>query len=140
MTLRLVRGKSLRDLKAELRRLPLSVAHDVAKQAAPLLTQFTQTAFDTGRNVYGDPRPKGENGETLTLKQTGTTRRALRFVANGTIIRASLGPRYARYLVGKYKILPVGDRSSMPRNWVRAIDELVRTALEGPAGLRRLAA
>lgn len=102
-----------------------------------MLTQFTRTAFESGRNVYGDARPKGSAGNDLTLVQSGATKAALRFVASGTVIRAQLGPRYARYLVGKYKILPIGDRTGMPIAWVRALNELAATMVSDP---RRLAA
>jgi hypothetical protein len=135
---RQIGGLSLRDFKARVRQLPITVAREVAKQAAPMLTQFAQTAFDTGRNVYGDPRPKGKDGRDLTLVETGKTRRQLRFVTDGgTVVRAQLGPRYARYLVGKYRILPIGDRTAMPINWIRALNELAREAVANP---RRVAA
>lgn len=132
MTVRSI-GRSLRDLKSDLRKLPVSVAHDLAKQAAPLLTRLAMASFDGGRNVYGDPRPKSTTGADLTLVETGKTRRTLRFVANGTIIRCELGPRYARYLIGKYKILPVGDRTSMPVSWIRAMRELGETVVTNRA-------
>lgn len=128
-----LRGTSIRDFKDRLRRLPLSVSHEIAQQAAPLLTAFAQQAFDTGVNVYGDARPEGKDGRELTLVDTGKTRDTLKFEVNGTIIRCHLGPRYAKYLIGKYKILPVGDRTAMPVNWRRALDELVRTAQARPS-------
>ena len=125
-------GVSIRDFKQRLAKLPISVAHDIAQQAAPLLTQFAQEAYFAQRGVYGDPYPKGKDGRPLILEQTGATQRALRFVVNGTIVRCPLGPRYMRYLIGKYKILPIGDRTSMPANWIRALDELARVAVERP--------
>lgn len=133
MTVKQLSGGSLRDFKGRLQKLPLSVAHDIAQQAAPLLTQYAQQAFDAGVNVYGDARPHGKDGRKLTLVDTGDTRRAMRFVVNGTIVRCALGPRYAKYLIGKYGILPNGDRAAMPVAWRRALDELVRTAQQRPA-------
>lgn len=127
------KGTSIRDFKARLAKFPVSLAHEIAQQAAPLLTSYAQQAFDSGTNVYGEPRPEGKGGRKLTLYKTGDTRRAMRFVANGRIVRCSLGPRYARYLIGKYKILPVGDRTSMPASWQRALDELVRTVQVRPS-------
>lgn len=124
---------SIREFKAHLQALPITVAEDIAKQAAPLLTAFVQQAFDSGVNVYGDARPVGVDGQSLTLVHTGDTRRALKFVRDGTLIRAHLGPRYARYLIGKYRILPMGDRTAMPVAWVRALDELVRTVQARPS-------
>lgn len=73
------------------------------------------------------------DGAQLDLVFSGDTQRQLRFVVNGTLIRCALGPRYAKYLIGKYKILPIGDRTSMPVAWVRALDELVRTVQDRPS-------
>jgi hypothetical protein len=129
---RLRAGVSIREFKQRLGMLPLSVAHAIAQQAAPLLTRFAQEANAAQRNVYGDPYPEGVDGTQLDLVFTGDTRRTLRFVVSGTIIRCQLGPRYAKYLIGKYKILPIGDRTAMPANWRRALDELARTVVERP--------
>lgn len=128
----LKRGVSVRDFKQRLQKLPLSVAHDIAQQAAPMLTRFAQAANEEQKGVYGDPYPVGADGRQILVEDTGTTKRTLRFVVNGTIIRCHLGTRYAKYLIGKYKILPIGDRTSMPANWIRALDELARTAVERP--------
>ncbi len=127
------RGVSIRDFKQRLMKLPLSLAHDIAQQAAPLLTQYAQDANARRENVYGDAYPIGADGTQLDLVHTGDTRRTLRFVVNGTIVRCQLGPRYSKYLIGKFKILPIGDRTSMPANWIRALDELVRTAQDRPS-------
>jgi hypothetical protein len=129
---RLKAGVSIREFKQRLAKLPLSVAHTIAQQAAPMLTRFAQEANARRENVYGDPYPEGADGAQLDLVHTGDTRRTLRFVVNGTIMRCALGPRYARFLIGKYRILPIGDRSDMPSNWRRALDELARTVVERP--------
>lgn len=132
-----LKGTSIRDFKTRLKALPLSVAHEISQQAAPMLTAFLQEANAARVNVYGDPYPRSlddrRDGEQLTLVATGTTRRQLRFVVDGTLIRCALGPRYAKYLIGKYKILPIGDRTSMPVNWLRALDELVQTVQARPS-------
>ena len=39
-------GVSIRDFKQRLAKLPLSVSHTIAQQAAPLLTRFAQEAHD----------------------------------------------------------------------------------------------
>jgi hypothetical protein len=165
---RLKSGVSIREFKGRLQKLPLSLAHDIAQQAAPLLTRYAQEANARRENVYGDAYPEGRkwtwvdggpseqlrdtrgritnnlpgdnqghwegsDADQVSLVRTGKTRDQLRFVVNGTIIRCALGPRYAKYLIGKYKILPIGDRTAMPANWTRALDELVRTAQERPS-------
>lgn len=119
-----VRGdlSSINGLKARIRALPLSVAHDVAQRAAPAMTGLTQEAFHGGANVYGDPRPKGTAGQVLTLERTGTTGRTLRFTAVGTIVRCVLGTKYARFLIGKYGVLPNG---ALPARWSQRLQEIV---------------
>ncbi len=113
---------TLNRLKARLRAMPVSLAHDVAKRTAPRVTSLATVAFTTGRTVYDEARPKGVNGQPLTLRRTGQTEGTIRFVANGRIVRCVLGTRYARYLIGKYAILPMGR---IPARWQAQIAELV---------------
>jgi hypothetical protein len=133
--LRRIGAGSFQDIKARLRALPTSMAHDVARSAAPVLTAMAREAFASGVNVYGDERPTGVDGRFLDLRDTGATEASLLFVANGSIMRCVLGPKYAKYLIGKYKILPIGDRTAIPVAWYR---EIVR--LTGVAFGRRAAA
>jgi len=116
-------GTTLRGFKDALRAMPLSVSNDVAMRAAPELTRRAKVAFLGGVNVYGDERPGG-----VSLMRTGTTFRTLRFVQSGTIVRCALGTEYAKYLIGKYKILPIGDRTGIPVAWVRALDDITAVA------------
>jgi hypothetical protein len=112
----------LRTFKQKLREFPLTLAAEVSKAAAPAMTDLTTGAYDGGRTVYGDARPKGAQGQALDLELTGATRAQMRFVAVGTIVRCVLGPRYAKYLIGKYSILPNG---AMPATWRASLDALV---------------
>jgi hypothetical protein len=114
---------SIKGLKASLRALPLTVAHGVAQRAAPAMTGLTQQAHASGQTVYGDARPPGVDGRPLTLERTGTTKRTLRFTSAGTIVRCVLGTRYAKYLIGKYGILPNGP---LPVGWSARLAEIVR--------------
>lgn len=119
-----VRGdfSSIKALKANLRALPLSVAHDVSQRAAPAMSDLTQAAFASKRNVYGEARPVSKvDGKPLELHRTGAVQGALKFVANGTVLRCVLGPKYARFLIGKYGILPNG---ALPTSWSRRLGEL----------------
>jgi hypothetical protein len=114
---------TLRKLRESLADAPLSVAIQVAQDVAPAITTEAQTAFDAGVTVYGEPRPVSlVDGEKLDLVQSGAVRRDMRFQAVGSVVRAVLGPRYAKYLIGRYKILPVGDRSKVPVRWRAIID------------------
>ncbi len=112
----------LRKLGSRLQKFPTSVAHNVAQQSAPTLTALSQRAYDSGQTVYGDARPDGTGGQALDLVQTGLTKATLRFTAVGTIVRCVLGTRYAKYLIGKYRILPMG---AMPTAWSRKLADIV---------------
>jgi hypothetical protein len=120
-----IRGdlSSIKKLKARIRDLPRTVAHDVAQKAAPEMTGLTKAAFSSGRSVYGESRPAGADGQRLTLEKTGAVSSQLGFKATGTVVRCVLGPSYAKYLIGKYGILPNGAR---PAEWSRKLTELVR--------------
>lgn len=116
---------SVKAFKSRLRELPRTLAHEVAKRASPAMTDLTREAFDGGRNVYGETRPQGVDGNPLTLEATGETRRTLRFTTTGTIVRCVLGTRYARYLIGRYQILPNGG---LPTRWRDRLRQIVREA------------
>lgn len=113
---------ALRSFKAQLRTLPTTVAHDVARRAAPAVTSLSREALASGRTVYEEPRPLGVDGGQLSLKKTGAVERDMRFVSIGSIVRVVLGPKYAKYLIGKYGILPNG---ALPIAWARRIKQLV---------------
>jgi len=114
---------SINGLKQKIRALPVTVAADVSRRAAPALTDLTRGAFSSGQSVYGEARPLGVNGNTLTLEKSGATRDALRFVAIGTIVRCVLPTKWARYLIGKYGVLPNG---ALPVGWTRRLGEIVK--------------
>lgn len=120
----MIRGdlRRINDLKARLRAMPITLAEKVAGRAAPAMTAKTQGAYNSGRTVYGTPRPAGVDGKPLTLRRTGAVADDLAFVVHGTIIRARLGPDYARYLIGRYDILPNG---AMPVEWAVELRRLV---------------
>jgi hypothetical protein len=122
-----VRGDfdTLNRFKANLRRLPVSLAHDVAQRAAPDMTGLATSAYNSGRTVYDAPRPPSVNGGPLQLRRTGDTEKTLRFKADGRIVRCVLGTRYAKYLIGKYGVLPMGR---IPARWQARLVELVANA------------
>lgn len=112
----------LKKLGRRLNKFPTTVVHNVARKTAPTLTTNATSAYASGRTVYGAPRPKGANGQPLTLRRTGATEATLRFVAIGTIVRCVLGTPYAKYLIGNYRVLPMG---AMPVSWSRQIADIV---------------
>lgn len=113
---------SIKGLKSRIRAMPVTVAHAVAQRAAPAMTQLTTQAFASKRNVYGEARPVGVNGQPLTLEATGATKRTLGFTANGTVLRCQLGTRWAKYLIGKYGVLPNGG---LPAAWSQRLGQIV---------------
>lgn len=126
-------NQALARLKDQLRRLPVTVAHDAAREAAPLLTRLTRVAFDSGQNVYGEPRGAkypSKTGAPLTLVDTSYTRDNLRFEQAGTIVRCVLAKPYQRYLIGKYGILPNGG---LPVWWDRKLRQIVDAVVQKSA-------
>jgi hypothetical protein len=106
--------RTLRALAKALRKLPITASARIAARAAPEMSQLAGGAYDTGVTVYNAARPRGTDGSALSLEQTGATRRAVEFRATGRDIRTAPLPRYARYLIGKYDILPNGP---LPAAW-----------------------
>lgn len=113
---------SIKGMQQTIRALPVTVAADVSRRAAPALTTLTGNAFSSNQTVYGDSRPAGVDGEALSLVKSGATRDALRFVAVGTIVRCVLPTKWARYLIGKYGILPNG---ALPVTWSQRLKQVV---------------
>lgn len=111
--------------RKRLQQAPIRMAQAVAQGSAPKLTTLARAAYDGGRNVYGESRQPGAGGKRLTLKRTGATYGTVRFVAVGTITRCVLGTDYARFLIGKYGILPSG-RGVLPYDWGQAIGNVVK--------------
>lgn len=117
---------SLARLRAAIRDLPLRIRESVAKDAAGYLDIEVRADFGAGRTVYDTPRPlavgKKTIGQRLTLVKSKKTRDNLGVTQVGTIVRAALGTPYAKYLVGKYQILP----QTLPASWQEYLNKLVR--------------
>lgn len=101
-------------LRTALAKQPKTLAEDAARSASPPITSETRQSFRTGETVYGVARPLSKAGEPLDLVRSGAVERQLGFTAIGTQLRAVLGPPYAKYLVGKYEVLP---NKSIPQGW-----------------------
>lgn len=116
--------KSQADYNRILRVQPRTLAFAAAKRIAPQITGMAQESYDNGQTVYGDARLEGVKGP-LSLYDTGDTRSKMRFVATGSIVSCFLGTTYAKYLIGKYRILPIGDRTKIPVAWDRAVRRII---------------
>lgn len=121
---------NLRELARKLKALPVTVAQRIATRTAPSLSGLARASFLAGQTVYGDARPEGVNGP-VSLYRSGAMLGTLSFVAIGRIVRASLGTRYARFHIGRFRILPQGN---MPTKWREQIGQDARTEISG--GLR----
>jgi len=117
------RGTSLRDIKDRLHRHGVLTAQEVAARVAPMIESMAHADFDAGRNCYGDVRALGKYGP-VTLRRTGRMRASFGFDAVGSTIRSRLLANYAKYMIGRFKILPIGDRTAIPVKWRRAIDDV----------------
>lgn len=126
--------KLLSNLQADIKRLPQSVAHDIAQASAPEITSEARRSFDAGRTAYDAPRPLGVDGNELTLERTGALRRAIKFAAVGSTVRAVLrSVPYARYFIGyskpgraSFEVLPPANKF-MPSKWHKKITNVVNT-------------
>lgn len=119
-----LRRKGRSNIRDAIKTLPSRLANAVAMKSAPGLTSAARKDYQRGRNAYGDKRPLGVRGNALTLNESGDTFRTVRFRRSGTIVEAVLGTQYARFLIGKYKILPA-SREAVPANWKRLLDRIV---------------
>jgi len=119
----------LQKLGAKLRALPVLVAQASAERIAPALTAQARATFDAGETPYGDAWAPGADGQRVTLRQTGALASGVRFVAVGTRVRAVLGARYAKYQVGRRRVLP-GPGAALPPAWRAAVDAIVRDELD----------
>lgn len=115
-------------MAAALRKLPVTLAQDVASKAAPDLTARARASFEAGETVYGTARQPGKDGHAVTLHKTGKLLATILFKAIGKRVRAVLGVPYARYNV-RFGILPRGG-SAMPTDWAEGIAKLTKEAIE----------
>ena len=118
--------RSLAALRTAIKDLPLTMRSAVAKDAAGYLDIEVRAAYDAGRTVYDTPRPRAKGkdtaGQSLTLVKSKKTRENIGVKEIGTIVRAALGTPYAKYLIGKYQVLP----QTLPASWQAYLNNLVR--------------
>ena len=118
--------RTLAALRRSLKKLPITASARIAQRYAPEATALARAAFDAGQTVYGEPRPRSVDGGPLTLRRTGATEDALRFIATGRDVRVSKFPTYVRYLIGKYRVLPNGR---LPTEWRERLTDIAVQAL-----------
>lgn len=123
--------RSLRNLKAAIRALPVTATAKVAAQAAPAMTDLSGSAYDGGRTVYGQARPRGVDGDALGLVKSGATRQAIEFRATGRDIRTAPLPRWTKYLIAKYQVLPNGP---LPQGWRERMQSIAAAVIRDTLG------
>jgi hypothetical protein len=121
----------LRTLERAIRELPRVVGAKVAAAAAGKISELARSTFDAGENAYGDTWEPGADGRKVTLRKSGATAAGVRYVAIGTRLRAQLGPRYAKYQVGRRPIFP---RSKLPTKYVEGIGQVATVIIRGELG------
>lgn len=136
--------QNLRNFNKKLWAVPRVAAIEVARRAAPAISRLALRSFDAGLDVYDATRRLGRHGNTLSLVRTGDARGSLVFTSDGgTRIRAVLSRPYVRFLIGKYKILPIGN-AALPPRWQLTINTIFAEVLGRafgvePSSLRRAA-
>lgn len=125
--------KNLRELEQRLRRVGgHETGSRIARLGAVALTQQAQADFDAGNDAYGGGRPDGFHGP-VTLRRTGTLRSWLKFAATGLRMRVVLAVPYAKYMIGRFNVLPRGS-SAIPAKWGEALGRVTRQVLDETAG------
>jgi hypothetical protein len=119
--------RSVNSLKRALRNAPITVTARIAAGAAPAMSTLAQGAHASGKTVYDRPRPLGVDGQALDLERTGATKKALSFIATGRDIRTTILPKYAKFLIGRFDILPNGPLPAAWREGLQAIAGQVLT-------------
>lgn len=119
--------ESLRALRRAVERLQIIAAQRIAAASAPEISGLAGDAYDSGQTVYGSPRPRGADGAKLSLVKSGASRRAMRFIATGRDIRTAILPRWTRYLIGKYDVLPNGP---LPQLWRERLTSIARSVID----------
>lgn len=113
---------TMNKLKAAIKTMPQRMRTAVARDAAGYLDIEVRRQFNAGATVFDTPRPLGVDGQTLALVKTGSVQKSLGFNAKDARISAVLSQRYARFLVGKYRILP----QKLPAAWAEYLTKLVQ--------------
>ena len=126
--------RTLKDLNRKIQALPVQVQERIAAKVAPQLTALALESFGRGEDPYGATWQEGADGKPVTLEITGRLKGGLVFVSIGRKVRAKLGAPYAKYQVGKRRVLPPGGRA-LPVAWSEAIGATaaaeIKEALDG---------
>jgi hypothetical protein len=106
----------LRDLGRNLGDLPQVARNRIASRVAPAITELALASFDRGETPFGDAWSLGYDGRDVDLVRSGAMRGTLRFVAIGSRVRCVIGVKWAKFQVGRRRVLPAPGQT-MPASW-----------------------
>lgn len=121
---------TLKQLSADLRRLPKVLAAKVTETAAPRLSDVANRTFNAGTDPYGVAWAPGADGQAITLHKTGALQRFLSYVGIGTKLRVSLGVPYAKYQISKRPVFP-RQGAVLPTDYVQTLQQATASAAQG---------
>jgi hypothetical protein len=124
----------LEAVRSRLAGLP-AVSAKIATRTATTFSALAAEAFAARQSPYGDPWGTGKTGEPITEEKSGRLRReAIRYVATGTRVRATVGAvRHARYQL-KHGLLP--KTGALPSKWDAALRRIADEELTLAMGAR----
>ncbi len=124
---------SLQNFSKKIGELSKVVAIKIAAASADALTEVARASFDAGQDPYGNAWEPGDKGERVTLKKSGGTERGLYYVAIGTKLRARFAVAYAKYQVGRRRVLPTqGD--VLPQPYIDALSKAAARVIREELG------
>jgi hypothetical protein len=120
--------EQLASVRQRLIELP-EVTQEIARRAAPRITELAQQAFDAQTSPYGDPWAAGKDGKDVDLNESGALReKAIRYEAQGRGIRVSVASvKHAKYQL-RFGILPA--KGSIPAAWEAEIAKIAEEVLQ----------
>lgn len=110
-------------------RISVATAMRAAERIAPTLTTMAKASFDASETPYGTPWAPGADGQRVTMRRSGALAKGLTFAAVGARVRAVLGVPYAKYQIGRRRILPAGG-ATVPQSWHDAMAKHAHDVLE----------
>jgi phage gpG-like protein len=120
---------SLAKFSATLRALSTGLAQEIATRAAPVITQFAKESFDASQDPYGVPWAPGDDGDKITLRDSGDLEKFIKYVATGTKLRVALGVPYAKYQIGKRPVYP-SQGALLPKKYSDALRQIAQSTAQ----------
>lgn len=114
---------SLSKFAADLRALPRTTGQEIARRAAPKITELARATWAASQTPYGVPWQPTEDGQRATLRQTGAMFAKMFYVAIGTKLRVSLGVPYAKFQIGRRPVFPT-QGGQLPLSYVTALSSI----------------